>query len=51
MILRKKPEAKVTLKKGSGGVFVITVDGKLAYTKAKTNRFPTEREIAATVGV
>lgn len=50
MILRKKPEAKVTLKKGSGGIFDITVDGTLAYTKSKTKRFPTEREIAAAVG-
>jgi len=40
----------VTLKRGSGGVFDITVDGHLAYSKRKTHRFPTEREIAATVG-
>ena len=48
-MLRRKPAAQVTLKKGSGGVFTITVDGKLAYTKSRTGRFPTEREIAATV--
>jgi len=33
--------------KGKGGVFDITVDGKLAYSKHKTGRFPTDEEVDA----
>jgi len=31
--------------KGRGGVFEITVDGRLAYSKKATGRFPTDSEI------
>jgi len=31
--------------RGSGGIFVITVDGKKIFSKKEEGRFPTEREI------
>jgi hypothetical protein len=40
----------VTLHKSGGGVFEITVDGKLAYSKKASGRFPTDAEVSATVG-
>jgi selT/selW/selH-like putative selenoprotein len=33
--------------KGKGGIFDITVDGKLAYSKHQTGRFPTDEEVDA----
>jgi selT/selW/selH-like putative selenoprotein len=33
--------------KGKGGVFDITVDGKLAFSKHKEGRFPTDEEVNA----
>ena len=39
----------MTLKRLSGGVFEIIVDGRLAYSKKAEGRFPTDAEIAATV--
>ena len=33
--------------KGSGGVFEISVDGKLAFSKKQLGRFPTDDEVAA----
>jgi len=35
--------------KGKGGVFDITVDGKVAFSKHKEGRFPTDEEVAAAV--
>jgi len=32
---------------GVGGVFEITVDGKLLYSKKQTGRFPTDEEVDA----
>ena len=43
----KKGAAEIELKKGSGGVFEITVDGKLAFSKKALGRFPTDEELAA----
>ena len=40
------PDAQVTLLKSGGGVFEITVDGKLGFSKKATGRFPTRDEIA-----
>ena len=40
-------KAEVALKKSSGGVFEITVDGKLGFSKASLGRFPTDAEIDA----
>jgi selT/selW/selH-like putative selenoprotein len=31
--------------RGSGGIFVVTVDGKVIFSKRDEGRFPTEREI------
>jgi selenoprotein W-related protein len=33
------------LVEGHGGVFDVTVDGKLVYSKHETNRFPTNDEV------
>jgi selT/selW/selH-like putative selenoprotein len=38
------------LRKSGGGVFEITVDGRLAYSKKATGRFPTDEEVARTLG-
>jgi selenoprotein W-related protein len=37
----------VELVKSSGGVFEISVDGHLAFSKKQTGRFPTDQEIDA----
>jgi selenoprotein W-related protein len=37
--------AKVELVKSSGGVFEITVNGKLGFSKKSTGRFPEDREL------
>jgi selT/selW/selH-like putative selenoprotein len=50
MMLVKTPSAKIHLRKSGGGVFEITVDGKLAYSKKATGRFPTDEEALATLG-
>jgi selenoprotein W-related protein len=34
-----------TLISGSGGVFDVTVDGKLLFSKHEQGRFPTDQEI------
>lgn len=34
----------------SGGVFEITVDGRLAYSKVASGRFPTDADILAALG-
>jgi len=39
--------AEVTLKKSSGGVFEVTIDGRLAFSKKSLGRFPTDAEIDA----
>ena len=46
-MLVKKAGAEVELKKSSGGVFEITVDGKLAFSKKALGRFPSDDEVAA----
>lgn len=37
--------AQVNLKKGSGGVFEVTVNGRLAFSKKAEGRFPTDEEV------
>ena len=49
MMLAKMPSAEIRLRKSGGGVFEITVDGKLAYSKKATGRFPTDEEVLGTV--
>lgn len=47
---RSKPGTQVSLRRSGGGVFEITVDGRLAYSKKATGRFPTDDEVLATLG-
>ncbi|MBV8094970.1 MAG: Rdx family protein [Acetobacteraceae bacterium] len=49
MIQRQVPQAEVQLRRSSGGVFEITVDGKLRFSKKAAGRFPSESEVLATV--
>ena len=46
-MLEKRYGAEVELVPGVGGVFEITVDGRLAFSKKQTGRFPTDEEIVA----
>jgi selT/selW/selH-like putative selenoprotein len=39
--------AEVELVPGVAGVFDITVDGRLAFSKKQTGRFPTDEEVVA----
>jgi selT/selW/selH-like putative selenoprotein len=50
MILKTRPAAQVSLRKSGGGVFEITVDGSLAYSKKATGRFPSDEEVLSTLG-
>jgi selT/selW/selH-like putative selenoprotein len=45
--LTAKAPADVELVKGGAGVFDITIDGALVYSKKKTGRFPTDDEVRA----
>jgi len=50
-LLRKaRPDVEVTLRRTGGGVFEITVDGRLAFSRKATGRFPTDAEILAAAG-
>jgi selT/selW/selH-like putative selenoprotein len=40
----------LSLRRSSGGVFEIRVDGRLAYSKKAIGRFPTSEEIAGCLG-
>jgi selT/selW/selH-like putative selenoprotein len=46
-LLEQKYGAEVELVPGVGGVFEITVDGQLKFSKKQTGRFPTDDEIVA----
>jgi len=48
--LKSRPAALVSLKKSGGGVFEITVDGRLAYSKKATGQFPSDEEVLGTLG-
>ena len=50
MILAKAPSAQVALRKSGGGVFEITVDGRLAYSKKASGQFPSDDEVLRTIG-
>jgi selT/selW/selH-like putative selenoprotein len=45
--LEQKYGAEVELVPGVGGVFEITIDGRLAFSKKQTGRFPTDEEVEA----
>ena len=46
-MLEQRYGAEVELVPGVGGVFDITVDGQLKYSKKQTGRFPTDDEVIA----
>ena len=48
-MLKRQPAAQVDLRRSGGGVFEITVDGTLAFSKKATGRFPTDEEIVSTL--
>jgi selT/selW/selH-like putative selenoprotein len=50
LIERTVPGTQVALRRSGGGVFEITVQGSLAYSKKATGRFPTDEEIRAILG-
>jgi selT/selW/selH-like putative selenoprotein len=50
MIMKTRPDAQVSLKRSGGGVFEITVDGRLAYSKKATGEFPSDEEVLGTLG-
>ncbi len=43
------PGAEVAYVRSGGGVFEITVDGELKFSKKQLGRFPTDEEIEAIV--
>jgi selT/selW/selH-like putative selenoprotein len=45
--LKTHPTARVELQKSGGGVFEITIDGRLAFSKKASGRFPTEQEVVS----
>ena len=45
--MEEKYGAEVELVPGVGGVFEITVDGALKFSKKQTGRFPTDEEVIA----
>jgi len=46
LIAKLQPSAQINLRRSSGGVFEIRVDGRLAFSKKATGRFPSSEEIA-----
>ncbi len=50
MTVKTQPGAQISLKRSGGGVFEITVDGRLAYSKKATGRFPSDEEVLRTLG-
>ena len=46
-MLQERYGAEVELVPGVGGAFEITVDGRLAFSKKQSGRFPTDEEIDA----
>jgi len=49
VIAKAKPAAQVVLRKSGGGVFEIAVDGRIAFSKKATGRFPTDEEVVGTL--
>jgi selT/selW/selH-like putative selenoprotein len=48
--LKTQPSAQVSLKKSGGGVFEITVDGRLGFSKKATGRFPSDEDALRALG-
>ncbi len=47
--LKELASAEVELVKGVGGVFEVSVDGALKFSKKKTGRFPSDADLDAVV--
>jgi selT/selW/selH-like putative selenoprotein len=45
--LKKELSLDSEIVRGSGGIFVVSVDGKPIFSKKEEGRFPTEAEIVA----
>jgi len=45
LIVELRPSAQVNLRRSTGGVFEIKVDGRVAFSKKAEGRFPTREEI------
>ncbi|MCB2215523.1 MAG: Rdx family protein [Desulfobulbaceae bacterium] len=48
--MRRRFDADIELVASSGGVFEVTVDGQLVFSKKKLGRFPEAEELAALLG-
>lgn len=48
--MQKAGHTDVEIVPGSGGVFDITMDGELRFSKTETGRFPTDDEVRALAG-
>lgn len=49
-IRQKHPDATVTLEKSSGGVFEVTVDGRLVFSKKALGRHAEPGEVLRLIG-
>ena len=49
--LKASFDIEATLIKGGGGVFDVTLDDKVVYSKDDTGRFPTNEEIVGLIKV
>jgi selenoprotein W-related protein len=47
--LKKELGTEVELIKGRGGIFDVTADGKLVYSKHVTGRFPEDNEVVEAI--
>jgi selT/selW/selH-like putative selenoprotein len=50
LVLKLRPSADVSLRRSSGGVFEVTVDGRLAFSKKAEGRFPNDEELVGCLG-
>ncbi|MBV8705195.1 MAG: Rdx family protein [Acetobacteraceae bacterium] len=49
MIVARAPGTEVSLRKSGGGVFEVTVDGTVRFSKKASGRFPSDDELLATI--
>jgi selT/selW/selH-like putative selenoprotein len=48
--IRKPRGLDVELKRGSGGIFDVEIDGSLVFPKHEKGRFPSEQEVLEAIG-
>jgi selenoprotein W-related protein len=48
--IKKELGLESELVRGSGGIFVVTVDNEIIFSKREQGRFPSEREIVDALG-